>query len=45
MDNINSKKLFYSESNMKAISESIKQLENGEVVVKTMEELKKLENE
>ena len=28
---------FYSESNMKAIKESIKQLEEGKVVVKTME--------
>lgn len=36
---------FYSESNVKAISESIKQLLEGKVVVKTMEELKELENE
>ena len=36
---------FYSESNMKAIKESIKQLERGEVVVKTLEELKELEDE
>ena len=36
---------FYSENNMKAISESIKQLLDGKVVVKTMEELKELENE
>ena len=36
---------FYSESNMKAIKESIKQLEKGEVVVKTLEELKELEDE
>lgn len=36
---------FYSESNMKAISESMKQLEEGKVVVKTMEELKEMENE
>ena len=35
---------FYSESNMKAIKESIKQLERGEVVVKTLEELKELED-
>ena len=33
---------FYSESNIK---ESIKQLERGEVVVKTLEELKELEDE
>ena len=36
---------FYSESNMKAISESIKQLEEGKVIVKTMEELEAMENE
>ena len=36
---------FYSESNMKAIKESIKQLEEGKVVVKTMEELEAMENE
>ena len=35
---------FYSESNMKAIKESIKQLERGKVVVKTLEELKELED-
>ena len=36
---------FYSESNMKILKESIKQLEQGKVVVKTLDELKKLENE
>lgn len=36
---------FYSESNMKAIKESIKQLEEGKVVAKTIEELKKMEDE
>lgn len=36
---------FYSESNVRAISESIKELLNGKVVVKTMEELKELEDE
>jgi len=36
---------FYSENNMKAITESIKQLEEGKVVVKTMEELKKMTDE
>ena len=36
---------FYSEANMKAISESIKQLKEGKVVVKTMEELEAMENE
>ena len=36
---------FYSESNMKAISESIKQLEEGKVIVKTMKELEAMEDE
>ena len=36
---------FYSENNMKAISESMKQLEEGKVIVKTMKELKEMENE
>lgn len=36
---------FYSESNIKAIKESIKQLKDGKVVVKTMKELKEMENE
>ncbi len=36
---------FYSESNMKAIDESIKQLEEGKVVRKTMKELEAMENE
>ena len=36
---------FYSESNIKYLKESIKQLEKGEVVEKTLEELKELENE
>lgn len=36
---------FYSESNMKAIQESVKQIEEGKVVVKTMEELETMENE
>ena len=36
---------FYSESNMKAIQESVKQAEEGNVVVKTMEELEAMENE
>ena len=35
---------FYSESNMKFLKESMKQLERGEVVVKTFEELKDMEN-
>lgn len=36
---------FYSESNMKALSKSKKELEEGKVVVKTMEELEMMENE
>ena len=36
---------FYSESNMKALSKSIKELEEGEVVVKSMEELEEKSNE
>ena len=36
---------FYSESNMKAIDESIKQLEKGKVVRKTIKELEAMENE
>lgn len=36
---------FYSESNMKAIKESIKQLEEGKVVAKTIEKLKEMEDE
>ncbi len=36
---------FYSESNMKAISESIKQLEKGEIVEKTLQDLEAMENE
>ncbi len=35
---------FYSESNQKAIKESIKQLEEGKVVTKTMEELEEMSN-
>lgn len=36
---------FYSESNMKAIEESIQQLKENKVVVKTMEELKAMADE
>lgn len=36
---------FYSDSNLKALAESKKQLESGNVVVKTMEELEAMENE
>ena len=36
---------FYSDSNQNALQESIKQLEEGKVVAKTMEELKEMEDE
>ena len=36
---------FYSESNIKAIDESIKQIEEGKVIVKNMDELEAMENE
>ena len=36
---------FYSESNLAVLSESIEQLEQGKVVVKTMEELEDMERE
>lgn len=36
---------FYSKSNMNAIDESIKQLNEQKVIVKTMEELEEMENE
>lgn len=36
---------FYSEENMNWIRESVKQIEEGKVVVKTMEELEKMANE
>lgn len=36
---------FYSKSNMKAIDESIKQLKEGKVISKTLEELEAMENE
>ena len=34
---------FYSDSNMRALQRSIKQAENGEIVVKTMAELEAME--
>jgi len=34
---------FYSESNMRALRKSMAQAENGEIVVKTMEELEAME--
>ena len=36
---------FYSDSNMTAIDEAAKQIERSQVVVKTIEELKAMENE
>ncbi len=36
---------FYSESNIKAIDESIKQIEEGKVIAKNMHELEAMENE
>ena len=36
---------FYSEENVKWIKESIKQLDEGKVVKKTIEELERMENE
>jgi len=35
---------FYSDSNMVAIDEAAKQIENGQVVIKTMAELEAMEN-
>ena len=36
---------FYSESNMKALNKSIKELKSGKVVTKTFKELEEMENE
>ena len=36
---------FYSDSNMKALQKSIEELENGKIVIKTMDELEKMVNE
>jgi len=36
---------FYSETNLIALNKSMRELENGKTVTKTMEELKKMENE
>ncbi len=41
----NSTDPFYSESNKKALEESIKELEEGKTVTKTLEELKEMEKE
>ena len=36
---------FYSDTNIKSLTESIRQLENGEVVIKTFDELETMANE
>lgn len=36
---------FYSDNNIKALEKSKKELENGKVIIKTIEELKEMENE
>ena len=36
---------FYSERNTTAINEAAKQIERGQVIIKTMEELEGMENE
>ncbi len=36
---------FYSDSNVEALQQSVQQLKNGKTVMKTMEELEKMENE
>lgn len=45
IENEDSKEKFYSESNMKAIKESIKQLEEGKVVKKSLKELEEMADE
>ena len=42
IENENSKEKFYSESNIKAIKESIKQLEEGKVVKKSLKKLEQM---
>lgn len=42
IENEDSKEKFYSESNIKAIKESIKQLEEGKVVKKSLKKLEKM---
>ena len=42
IENEDSKEKFYSESNIKAIKESIKQLEEGKVVKKSLKKLEQL---
>ncbi len=45
IENEDLKEKFYSESNMKAIKESIKQLEEEKVVKKSLKELEKMADE
>lgn len=45
IENEDSKEKFYSEINMKAIKESIKQLEEGKVVKKSLKELEEMADE
>ena len=45
IENEDSKEKFYSESNMKAIKESIKQLEEGKVVKKSLKESEEMADE
>lgn len=42
IENEDSKEKFYSESNIKAIKESIKQLEKGKVVKKSLKKLEQM---
>ena len=42
IENEDSKEKFYSESNIKAIKESIKQLEEGNVVKKSLKKLEQM---
>lgn len=45
IENEDSKEKFYSESNIKAIKESIKQLEEEKVVKKSLKELEEMADE
>ena len=42
IENEDSKEKFYSESNIKAIKESIKQIEEGKVVKKSLKKLEQM---
>ena len=45
IENEDSKEKFYSESNIKAIKESIKQLEEGKIVKKSLKKLEQMSDE